>query len=197
MEKPRNFDTAKATGEYSPLPAGGYICNIIGVEEVMSRSGKPMIKIALDIAFGDEKDRFMNEYKNDTRQEKKWPSNAVVYQLVMDADGNTHGRFKQFTNCVEKSNDGFTIRWGSEFCSCFKGKLIGVLFGREQYESTRDGSLKWSTKPQFFKTVEEIRNNDFRVPEDRYLQTQGMTTATPDMPIPDGFQAINDSDIPF
>lgn len=197
MEKPRNFDTTKATGEYSPLPAGGYICNIIGVEEVMSKTGKPMIKVALDIAFGDEKGRFMNEYQSDTRQPKKWPNNAVVYQLVNDAEGNTHGRFKQFTNCVEQSNDGFMIRWGSEFCQCFKGKLIGVLFGREQYESQKDGSLKWSTKPQFFKTVDEIRNNDFRVPEDRYLQNHSSAAPIPDMPIPEGFAAIDDSSIPF
>lgn len=197
MEKPRNFDTTKATGEYSPLPAGGYICSIIGVEEVMSKTGKPMIKVALDIAFGDEKGRFMNEYQNDTRQPKKWPSSAVVYQLVMDADGNTHGRFKQFTNCVEQSNDHFAIVWGGEFCSCFKGKLVGVLFGREQYESTKDGSLKWATKPQFFKTVEDIRNNNFRIPEDKYLNTPTTTAPAGEYGIPEGFRAIQDDDIPF
>lgn len=197
MEKPRDFDTAKATGEYTPLAAGGYVCNIVGVEKVMSKTGKPMVKVALDIAFGDEKGRFMNEYQNDNRQPKKWPNSAVVYQLVMDAEGNTHGRFKQFTNCVEKSNEGFEIRWGSEFCNCFKGKLVGVLFGREQYESTKDGSLKWSTRPQFFKTVEDIRNNNFRVPEDRYLQNQSAQAPTGDYGIPEGFSTIDDDDIPF
>ena len=147
MEKPKDFDTARATGEFKPLPAGGYVCEIIGVDETMSKTGKKMIKIALDIAEGDEKGRFMESYKSDTREFKKWPAGAVVYQLTEDPEGNTHGRFKQFTTCVTDSNKGFEISWGKEFGACFKGKQVGVIFGREQYESPKDGSLRWSTKP--------------------------------------------------
>ncbi len=127
MEKPKDFDTARATGEFKPLPAGGYVCEIIGVDETMSKTGKKMIKIALDIAEGDEKGRFMESYKSDTREFKKWPAGAVVYQLTEDPEGNTHGRFKQFTNCVTDSNKGFEIRWGKEFGACFKGKQVGVI----------------------------------------------------------------------
>lgn len=192
MEKPKDFDTAKATGEYKALDAGGYVCEIIGVDETMSKTGKKMIKIALDIAEGDEKGRFMEIYKSDTREFKKWPASAVVYQLTEDKDGNTHGRFKQFTNCVVDSNAGFEIEWGKMFGSCFKGKLVGVLFGREQYKSQQDGKLRWSTKPQFFKTVDEIRRGDFKTPEDKPLAAGKQETE-----IPEGFSEIKDEDIPF
>lgn len=194
MEKPKDFDTAKASGEFNPLPAGGYVCEIIGLDETMSKTGKKMIKIALDIAEGEEKGRFMDAYKSDTREFKKWPAGAVVYQLTEDPEGNTHGRFKQFTNCVTDSNKGFEIAWGKEFGACFKGKLVGVVFGREQYESQRDGSLRWSTKSQFFKTIEEIRNGEFKVPEDKPLPSSSKSAASN---VPEGFSEITDDDIPF
>lgn len=190
MQKPNDFDTAKATGEYSPLPAGGYVCKIVGVEETKSKNGKDMVKIALDIVEGEEKDRFMNQYKSDTREFKKWPVGATMYQLTYDQNGNTHGRFKQFTNCAVESNPGFEIVWGNGFAGCFKGKLVGVVFGREQYEA-QDGNLRWNTKAQFFKTVEEIRSGDFKVPEDKLLKKAAASS------VPEGFEAINDKDIPF
>lgn len=192
MEKPKDFDTAKATGEFKTLEAGGYVCEIIGVEETLSKTGKKMIKVALDIAEGDEKGHFMEAYKSDTRDFKKWPNSGVAYQLTEDADGNTHGRFKQFTNSVVASNSGFEIEWGKNFGACFKGKLVGVLFGREQYEGQQDGKLKWTTKPQFFKTVEEIRKGDFKVPEDKPLAGAKKQDA-----VLEGFQEIKDEDIPF
>ena len=194
MEKPRDFDTAKAWGEYEPLPAGGYVCEIIGVEETLSQKGRKMIKIALDIAEGDEKGRFMESYKTDTRDFKKWPAGAVMYQLTEDSDGNTHGRFKQFTDCVVESNKGFEIVWGQHFGACFKGKLVGVIFGREQYAARETGELKWSTKPQFFKTVGEIREGKFKVPEDKPYEGQGGGGG---MSVPSGFGPIKDEDIPF
>lgn len=191
MEKPRDFDTAKAWGEYEPLPAGGYVCEIIGVDETMSKTGKKMIKIAIDIAEGEEKGRFMESYKADTREFKKWPNSAVAYQLTEDQNGNTHGKFKQFTDCVTDSNNGFEIKWGKEFGACFKGKLIGIVFSREQYEDQRDGKLRWSTKPQFFKTVQEIRDGKFKVPEDKLLSANSTNAAG------SGFGPISDDDIPF
>lgn len=189
MEKPRDFDTAKATGGYGPLPAGGYVCEIIGIEEMTSRTNKNMVKIALDIAEGDEKGRFMESYRADTRDPKKWPASAVMYQLTEGQDGNTHGRFKQFTNCVVDSNDGFEIQWGEAFAGCFKGKLVGVLFGREQYEG-RDGKLRWAAKPQYFKPAADIRDGNFKVPDDKPLEGQKPG-------IPEGFSEIKDDDIPF
>lgn len=190
MEKPRDFDTAKAWGEYEPLPAGGYVCEIIGVDEALSKTGKKMIKIALDIFEGEHKGRFMDVYKNDTRDFKKWPASAVVHQLVEDNDGNTHGRFKQFTDCTIESNKGFEIKWGKEFGSCFKGKLIGAVFGKEQYEG--EGGLKWSTKPRFFRTVEEIRAGKFKIPEDKLLDTSSNNNG-----VPAGFSPVKDEEIPF
>ena len=45
MNKPNDFDNVQAFGEYTPLPAGGYVCRIMGVEETVSSNGKAMIII--------------------------------------------------------------------------------------------------------------------------------------------------------
>lgn len=193
MQKPKDFDTAKATGEYIPLPAGGYICKIIGVEETKSKAGNHMLKIAVDIAEGDEQGRFMDEFRSDTRPDKKWPNSGIIYQLTEDKEGNTHGGFKSFTNCVVESNNGFEIVWGDKFAECFRNKLVGMTFGREQYVN-KDGELRWSTKPKFFKTVEQIKSGDFKVPEDKPFDDNGTSGSSG---IPSGFGQISDDDIPF
>lgn len=190
MEKPKDFETAKAFGEYEALPAGGYVCKIVGINETKSKAGNAMIKIAVDIAEGEEKGRFETAYKQNTNMDKKWPVAATIYQVVENKDGNTNGFFKTFTDTIVESNKGFEIQWGDKFAECFKGKLIGILFGREQYEN-REGKVVWGTKPQQgYKTVEDIRNGNFKVPEDKPLK--GMPAS-----MPEGFEPIGDEDIPF
>ena len=50
--KPSDYDSVRV-GDYKVLPAGGYICRILKAEETTSSTGKPMLKIAFDIADGD------------------------------------------------------------------------------------------------------------------------------------------------
>lgn len=188
MQKPKDFDTAQAYGNYEPLPAGGYVCKIVGIKETKSKSGNPMINIAIDIAEGEEQGRFEQAYKASARDDKQWP--CVIYQVTENKDGNTNGYFKAFTDAVVESNAGFEIQWGDQFASCFKGRLIGVLFGREQYEN-REGKVLWSTKPRRgYKTVKDIRDGNFKIPEDQPLK--GMPES-----VPDGFEAIEDEELPF
>ena len=81
--------------------------------------------------------------------------------------------------------------WGAGFCEGLRGKLTGVVFGREQYQR-QDGQLGMSTKPRSWKTVDEIRNCKYRVPEDKLLDTSQSSSAAPQ-----GFDAISDEDLPF
>lgn len=192
MQKPKDFDTAKAFGDFEQLPAGGYVCKIIGVEETKSSNGNPMIKIAVDIAEGPEKDWFNEIYKADTREFKKWPASGVIYQVVENKDGSTNGYFKAFTDTVIESNPNFMIEWGDNFTACFKGKLVGVIFAREEYQRD-DGERRWTTKPQQgYKTTEDIRKGNFKIPEDKPLTN---VAAGNDM-APPGF-SVMDEDIPF
>lgn len=169
MNKPYDYDTTQAYTGQAPLPPGGYVCRVMQVLETTAKSsGAPMLKISLDIAEGEYKDRFAGLYRADTSSDRKWK--CVANQLVYDPNNtnSTNKGFKSFTTSVEKSNQGFVIQWGDRFAECFKNKLVGVVFRREQYVSDYDNSLQFSTKPAFFRSVEDIRNG-VPVPADKLI----------------------------
>lgn len=179
VNKPNDFDTVQGYGEYKPLPAGGYVCRIMGVEETVSQSGREMLKISLDIAEGEFKGRFAEMYRaalkanknSKEKEEVRW--GCIAYQLIYDpTDGQSTNRgFKSFCTAAEGSNRGFTIQWGNNFAKCFKDKTIGVIFRREQFIGG-DGAAHWSTKPISFRNAENIRKGNFDVPEDKPLPNQ-------------------------
>jgi hypothetical protein len=194
MNKPKGYDEAQAYGDYTPLELGGHICKIMSVEEMKSRTGKDMLKISLDIAEGPQKDFYAQQYRNSTFEDKRW--GCIVYQLVYDNDGNTNKGLKTFLTSVEESNAGYKVAWGESFCKSLKGKLIGGVFGREQYEN-RNGELKWSTKCVQFRSVETIKKG-VNVPEDKYLkdhESSGHQSAPTNNG--DFAEITGESDLPF
>lgn len=206
MNKPQDFDTALGYGE--ALPAGGYVCRIMAVEETVSKAkNEPMIKISLDIAEGPYKDFFAKQYRANTRPDKKWSGNAVVNQLVYDPNGayTTSKGFKTFITAAEESNPNFKTVWGNGFAACFKNKLIGVLFRREQFLST-DGSTPFATKAFMFRSADVIRKG-VPVPADKLLDasqtsTQNYTAAPAPFPqgaidLSDFEEIVPDGELPF
>lgn len=167
MLKPKDFDQITAYGEFKPLELGGHVCQIMQVDETESRTKKPMLVISLDTAPQDKQPGYYAEqYRADDRPDKKW--GCRVFQLVYDNEGKTSKGFKTFVTAVEKSNPGFQVQWGDGFAACFKGKLIGGVFGREEYEKN-DGTTAWSTKCVSFRSVETIQSG-VEVPKDRPLK---------------------------
>lgn len=166
MEKPRNYDNTQSYGNYEPIPSGNYTLVILNVEETVSTTNKPMLKINLDVKEGEQRGRFTQEYNNDTRQNKKWP--CQYFQPIYDRDGNCSRGFKTFINSVAISNPGFDPNsiWGDHFESNFKRMVIGGGFRREQYLNDKR-ELKWSTKCYTLFPVEEVSTRP--KPEDKPL----------------------------
>lgn len=194
MIKPQDFDQAQGFSSFEQFQPGGHICKIVKVEETRSKAGRDMIVVYLDTDSTDiQPNYYSNAYKNDTRAEKKWNNNAIVRQLVLDAEGNTNRGFKTFIDMVEKSNNGFKVQWGDKFAACFKGKLVGGLFGREEYLNNY-GESKFVVKLSNFRTVDEIKKG-VDVPKDKLLNptgnnNQGFNTNGDLTPVDDG-------DMPF
>lgn len=187
MEKPRDYDSTKAYGEFVALPPGGYVCKIQKVEESLSRSGRKMNLIYLDIAEGEYAGYYADLYDSDTRQDKRW--GCIVYQLEEDKDGKCNPGLKTFHLAVEASNAGFDMDkvWGDGYCAAFKNKLVGGVFRREQYENNK-GELKWATRCFGFRSVDIIRAG-IKTPEDKYL---------PELkPMPGGANPFEDDGIPL
>lgn len=190
MDKPRNYDAVMPYGEFEPLELGGHICEIVKVDEVISRTGKEMINVYLDIAEGKQRGYYREQYENDTREPKKW--GCIVYQLVHDLNGDTHRGFKTFNTAVEESNDGFQIPWGTGYCNSLKGKLIGGVFGREQYKK-QDGELAWAVKCFNFRSIEAIKKG-VPVPKDRTFKEEN-NNKNPNIYYKE--ETVNDDDLPF
>lgn len=198
INKPNDYDTAQAWGEYTPLAPGGYICRILNAKETKSKAGNVMVEFIVDICEGPEAGRFKKEFERSTKDDKKWSNNATCRQLTNNVDGTTHGGFKNLVQTIEESNNTPVV-WGDGFVDWMKGKTIGLVFGREQYEY--NGELKWATRVgRGYKTVEQIIKGEFTVPEDKLLEPRQSLAEYMAAPIdapPGGFGALQDDDIPF
>ena len=172
MQKPNDYDSAPVYGESRPLEVGGHIMKIVKVEESTSKNGNPMILIYLDTDKSDKQPQYFKQrYDNDSRQDKKWP--CIVYQVTEDESGCTKPMFKTFIESVTKSNSSsFKVLWGDKFCECFKGRLVGGVFRREQFRSPKTGKLAWSVKCCAFRSVAAI-NEGIDPPADKYLEEDG------------------------
>lgn len=195
MKKFNNWENVKAASEFVPLPAGGYIVELKNakVKEYKNQNGDAFerFEIALDIAEGEFKDYYANDYCNQTNEDKKWKGVLRLYMPKEDGseqDEWTKSRFKSFIEAVEDSNPGFHWDWDE---SKLRGKKIGCLFRLEEWEYNG----KTGKKAQPFKavSVEKIKSGNFKIPKEKLLEKNA---SAPTAPTPE-FRDIPDEDVPF
>lgn len=149
MQKPNDYDQTKERGSYTPVELGGHYLVIKQVSEKKNKNGGDMIVIMFDFAPEDAQAAyFMNQYKNDTRSDKKWPNQATVYMNVFGRDGKTSQDFKTFCTCTEHSNNGFSAWNGAAFNAAgFKNRKVGAVFGEQMDfyngEEKKKRVLRW------------------------------------------------------
>lgn len=162
----KNYDSV-VVGEYQALPSGGYVCRIKKAKMTENSEGLPMIEVMADIAEGEFEGHFGKLYRDRMSSDSnaKYPYNGVLRITAVDAEGNTKKNFKSFCTAVEQSNDLTLPRHDEAFLKALAGKLVGVLYQREEYEGN-DGKNHWSTKPKWYRNVETIRSGKFQKPED-------------------------------
>lgn len=172
MLKPNGYDEASAGGEFTPVELGGHYAVVKQVTEMQSSTGKDMIVVLFDFCAPDAQDGyFMESFKNDVREEKKWPFNGSKYIMVNDYNDpkKTSRQFKSFCTCIEKSNN-YEIQWGgSSWAQQFKGKKIGVVYGEEEHEY--DGKVSMRRVPKWFCNTDAVKTAT--VPAPKYLNGSG------------------------
>lgn len=202
MQKPNNYDTTQAAGEFEPIKLGGHKMVIKQVSEKKSQGGLDMLVILFDFAEGDEQaGYFMKQFENDIRPDKKYPNAGTNYMVIDESVEYGVRNLKTFIICVEKSNPGFTVKWIDDFGQQFRGKLIGGIFRSEK--DWYDGREVKRHKLAWFRSIEGIKDTD--IPEERttkayddHLKEEAIMGANPTGP--DGFMNIPDGaqeELPF
>ena len=184
MLKPKSFDDVAASLAFEPLALGGHVCVIKGVDETTTKTtGKPMLKVALDIADGDQQaGYYLERFKNDDRAEKKWP--CISYIVTEDKDGNASRGLARFVTSIESSNPGFVFPWDN--VELLRNKRVGGVFGQEEYMA-QDGKVKKATKLMWFCSADKAK--DAPVPKLKEYKPNPMRDA--------GFSSISTYGIPF
>lgn len=184
---------ATAPGEFTKLPAGGYVCQVINVEITNSKAGNPMLVLFLDIAEGD----FQHHFKNALSRVKssspdiKWDKSGIYRQLIFDDNGFTSRFFKGLLYCFQKSNPNFSFKPHAFDENILRGSLVGFIFAEEEY--LWNDEVKTRVFPKFPKSIEVIRAGVFKVPEIKRLQNPTTKQSKP----ANTFNDSNDPDLPF
>lgn len=186
-----DYATTEAYGDYATLPKGGYVLKIMGVSQKTNSLGA-YLQIGMDIAEGEYKDFFAEQYKNDTRSEKKWGCNFLLSIPKDDGsekDGWTKRSFKTFTTALEDSNKNYHFDWDE---NKFKGLLIGGLFNEREYNKN-DGSIGKSTNLAKVCAAEKIRKGDYKLPDDKLIERTAANSDMGFVNVPEG----TNEELPF
>ena len=133
MIKPKLYDEIEINEfDYVPISLGGHKGIIMKAEEYTSDfSGKKSLKVYVDTASDDKQPEYFREqYKNDTRIDRKYPNGAIKY-VPLGEEENQVKMLKAFITAYENSNN-CQFDWNKDW-EQLKGKKIGIIFGMEEY----------------------------------------------------------------
>ena len=193
MKQFKGFER-KVQVEWEALPKGAYVIKLLNIkEEANKNSSGTHLAIAFDVAEGEYAGFYKKAFESDTREDKKWNNDAVIYincpednspQWLIDV-------FNKFITAVEDSNDGYHWSWDEK---TLKNKLVGAKFYIEQSEY--DGKIYDHTKAKWFIAAKKIRDGKYgKLPNDKLITAStGNDGPTDFMNIPDN---ITDEEIPF
>ena len=177
--------------EYMALPKGAYVIKILNVKEEPNKAGTgTYLKIAFDISEGEYAGFYKKSFDNDTREDKKWNNDAVLYITCPDDNSEQfiQDNFNKFMTAVEDSNEGYHWNWEE---STLKDKLVGAKFCIEQSEY--DGKMYDHTKAKWFIAAQKVRDGKFgKLPNDKLI-TKAQSAGANFTNIPVGV----DEEIPF
>lgn len=159
-----------------PTP-GGYIAAIMDVED---HEDNEYLLIAWDFVDGE----FRGANSETNKRFGYWPM-----RILRSYKESALPFFKSFKTALEKSNPGYKFQ--EENVYAMSHRYIGVVLGEEEY--IKDGVLKTRLGVQDVRSVDAIRNNDYRVPELRKLKRNPLQNT-----VPDGFVELsNEGKLPW
>ncbi len=187
------YDKSKRRKSFQLLPKGAYVVAIKNAKEEKWPSGDEVIRIAFDIAEGEQKGFYQAMFDGNANEDKKWPADAIFNLNVPNDSSQQYvwDNWNTFFADLEDSNGGFVF--GGDI-KTLKGKLIGGKFHNHQSEYNGNVydhiQLKWTCP------ADDVRNGKpGRMPKDKLI-TGSNSAATGS----DGFMSVPeaaDDEIPF
>lgn len=173
-----NLNNVQEAG--SRLPAGGYICTIMSVEDMPDNE---FLTICFDISEGQNAGYF-----NRLSQGRDyWPGNFRKYYTAKALPF-----FKSFLTAVKLSNSHFQYD-GQNFNdeNSLINMRVGLVLGYEEYPA-KDGSAKQRIYVANEQSIQSIRDGKFNIPELKKLSSGKPKTDN------FGFTPVTgDEDLPF
>ena len=189
------YDKSKRRKTYKQLPIGAYVLEIKSAKEDPNKSGNGThLKIAFDIAEGEYKDFYMEQWNNSTSEDKRWPLDAIYYLSVPHSGSQSfvEESWNTFFADLEDSNNGFVF---SGDLKTLKGKLIGGKFRNEQSEY--NGNIYDHIRLAYTCVADDVRSGNYgSLPKDKLIAPSAPAMQTS----PEGFIDIPDSiedEVPF
>lgn len=180
MKKLNNYKSTKAiTGDYDRLPAGGYVCRIVKVEDFPE---KEYLKIYYDILDGDYAKYWEGVYERGGKQ--WWPGS-----FIRSYKETAMGFFKGFIEAVDESNGtsfGKMVETGFDEQKLLRQK-IGLVIGYEEYQAN-NGEIKTRSYVAKNMAVQKIEDGAYTVPALKEYKGKENTFTTLD---------TADADLPF
>lgn len=172
IKKPSNYDNVEVTEfDFTPIELGGHKGIIMGAEEYTSPiSNKTSLKVSVDTAKDDNQPEYFTEqYKNDTRIDRKWSNSATKYISLGEEETQVR-QLKAFITAYENSNN-CQFDWSKDWTQ-LKDKKIGLVFGMEEYEN-QAGDLKTINKLREFRSIDKVDN--IKIPKVKLLDGSYVT----------------------
>lgn len=189
MKKPANFDSTQVGGDFTPVALGGHYAIIKNVSERTDKNGDPMIVVSIDFDKKDSQPGYFTEmFKNDTRDDKKYPNQAVNY-ITTERNNDCTRNFKSFMKAFADSNGikEDALKWDDGFVTQFKNKKIGVVYGNVEEEY--NGETKLRRKIRWFCNYAKV--GEQRVPDDKLLNNKP-TSSSNNTGNKDDFMTVED-----
>lgn len=181
-----SYDKSKRRKTFKQLPKGAYVVEIKTAREDKNKNNDGShLTIAFDIAEGEYKGFYRNQYDSNTNEDRKWPNDAI-YRLTVPTDNSPTyiwNNWNSFFADLEDSNNGFIFQGDVK---TLKGKLIGGKFHIEQNEY--NGNVYDHVRLRWTCVADDVRSGNYgQLPQDKLVSKPASNQSIDEfMQIPDG-----------
>ena len=125
-----NSIDASSDGDFTPLPAGGYVAKIT---DMVDNEDKENVEVIFDIAEGEHAGYYSDDWGK---------AHPYAHHFFMSYKETALGMLKGRLEAIAASNPGFDpfAAWDAGRTDMFTNRLVGINIQEEEYE--RDGEVK-------------------------------------------------------